>query len=72
MWLELRDNNGPIFVNMDNVVHFQRVEGQRRTTLIAFAANHGACDAPGSRNAKRDHGNAMGGAQRGLSRAASA
>ena len=43
MWLELRDNNGPIFVNMDNVVHFQRVEGQRRTTLIAFAANHGAC-----------------------------
>jgi hypothetical protein len=43
MWLELRDNNGPIFVNMDNVVHFQRVEGQRRTTLIAFGANHGAC-----------------------------
>lgn len=37
MWLELHDNNGPIFVNMNSVTHFQRVEGQRRTTLVTFA-----------------------------------
>ncbi|MCA1366771.1 MULTISPECIES: hypothetical protein [Ensifer] len=43
MWLKLHDNNGPIFVNMDNATHFQRVEGQRRTTLVTFAANNGSC-----------------------------
>ncbi|MDK1373371.1 MULTISPECIES: hypothetical protein [unclassified Sinorhizobium] len=41
MWLKLHDNNGPIFINMDNVTHFQRVEGQRRTTLVTFAPNGG-------------------------------
>ncbi|WEX75103.1 hypothetical protein PYH37_000441 [Sinorhizobium numidicum] len=43
MWLKLHDNNGPIFINMDTVTHFQRVEGQRRTTLVTFAPNSGAC-----------------------------
>ncbi|MDK1493138.1 hypothetical protein QN219_24350 [Sinorhizobium sp. 7-81] len=42
MWLELHDNNGPIFINMDHVMHFQRVEGKKRTTLT-FAANSGTC-----------------------------
>lgn len=41
MWLELHDSNGPIFVNMDTVTHFQRVEGQRRTTLVTCAAKSG-------------------------------
>jgi hypothetical protein len=41
MWLKLHDNNGPIYVNMDNVIHFQRAEGQRRTTLVTFTANGG-------------------------------
>ncbi|MBP1882408.1 hypothetical protein [Sinorhizobium mexicanum] len=41
MWLKLHDNNGPIFINMDNVTHFQRVEGQRRTTLVTFSPNGG-------------------------------
>ncbi|WP_018237864.1 hypothetical protein [Ensifer sp. BR816] len=43
MWLELHDSNGPIFVNMDTVTHFQRVEGKRRTTLVTFAPNNGTC-----------------------------
>ncbi|AIM03449.1 MULTISPECIES: hypothetical protein [Sinorhizobium] len=43
MWLELHDNNGPIFVNMDAVTHFQRVEGQRRTTLVTFAPKNADC-----------------------------
>ncbi|APG87742.1 hypothetical protein [Sinorhizobium americanum] len=42
MWLKLHDNNGSIFINMDNVTHFQRVEGQRRTTLT-FVTNSGSC-----------------------------
>ncbi|MCA1444230.1 hypothetical protein I6F07_29360 [Ensifer sp. IC4062] len=43
MWLKLHDNNGPIFVNMDAVTHFQRTEGQRRTTLVTLAPKNGAC-----------------------------
>ncbi|WP_085035228.1 hypothetical protein [Ensifer aridi] len=43
MWLELHDTNGPIYINMNNVTHFQRVEGQRRTTLVTFAPNSGTC-----------------------------
>ncbi len=43
MWLKLHDNNGPIFINMDTVTHFQRIEGQRRTTLFTFASNSGTC-----------------------------
>lgn len=43
MWLELHDSNGPIFINMDTVMHFQRVEGQRRTTLVTCAAKSGTC-----------------------------
>ncbi|WP_026186892.1 hypothetical protein [Ensifer sp. BR816] len=43
MWLELHDSNGPIFINMDTVTHFQRIEGQRRTTLFTFAPNSGTC-----------------------------
>jgi hypothetical protein len=43
MWLELHDSNGPIFVNLDTVTHFQRVEGQRRTTLVTCATKSGAC-----------------------------
>ncbi|MDX0408488.1 hypothetical protein GOC91_16415 [Sinorhizobium medicae] len=42
MWLELHDNNGPIFVNMDTVMHFQRVEGQRSTTLVTCSIKNGA------------------------------
>lgn len=43
MWLELHDSNGPIFVNMNVVTHFQRVEGQRRTTLVTFAPKNADC-----------------------------
>lgn len=42
MWLELHDNNGPIFVNMDTVMHFQRVEGQRSTTLVTCSIKNGS------------------------------
>ncbi|MCA1403684.1 hypothetical protein I6F26_03580 [Ensifer sp. IC3342] len=43
MWLELHDSNGPIFINMDTVTHFQRVEGQRRTILVTCATRSGTC-----------------------------
>lgn len=43
MWLELHDINGPIYINMEAVTHFQRVEGQRRTTVVTFAPNGGSC-----------------------------
>ncbi|AFL51640.1 MULTISPECIES: hypothetical protein [Sinorhizobium] len=41
MWLKLHDNNGPIFVNMDTVMHFQRVEGHRSTTLVTCSVKGG-------------------------------
>ncbi|ASY60751.1 MULTISPECIES: hypothetical protein [Sinorhizobium] len=43
MWLELHGSNGPIFINMDTVTHFQRIEGQQRTTLVTFSPNNGSC-----------------------------